>query len=227
MVAVWSVVVGQNGPMHALQTFVLNYGYVAIFILAMLESMCVPIPSEVIFVFGGAATTLAFFGHGAGAHKPLNLALIIIVGVLGELTGALISYQVGRTAGRTIVDRWGKWLLLTHKDLDSAERWFARFGVFSIPIGRVIPVVRSVISVPAGLAEMGRVRFAALTAIGSAVWITILAELGHAAGASWPKFDKYFRAAEYPIVAVVVLVLGYGFWHRWRSVKAERESRQA
>ena len=207
--------VGQNGPMQSL----IQHGYIAIFIFAMLESACIPIPSEVIFIFAGALCTTA-----VAVHHPLSVYLVIVVGIFGELTGALISYQVGRTLGRSIVDRWGKWILLSHKDLDSAERWFARFGSMSVLLGRVIPVVRSVISVPAGLAEMGRVRFIALTAVGSAVWISLLVSRGYGAGSSWKRFEKYFHAAQYPIIAIIVLVLAFGLWHRWRAVNGSRHA---
>ncbi len=201
----------QNGTV---QSFVTNYGYAAIFILAMAESMCIPVPSEVIFIFGGASCTAAV------AHlHPLGLGWVILIGVLGELTGAIVAYTVGRTLGRTIVDRWGKWLLLTHHDLDKGEEWFKKYGPYSIVVGRVIPIIRSVISVPAGLAEMGRVQFVALTAIGSAIWVAVLSVLGYGAGQNWEKYNKFFHTVQYPVIAVVVIVLAFGFWHRWRSVK--------
>jgi membrane protein DedA with SNARE-associated domain len=201
----------QNG---VVQSFVTNYGYFAIFVLAMMESMCIPVPSEVIFIFGGASCTAAV------AHlHPLGLGWVIAIGVLGELLGAIVAYTVGRTLGRTIVDRWGKWLLLTHHDLDRGEEWFKKYGPYSIVIGRVIPIVRSVISVPAGLAEMGRVRFLALTALGSAIWVAVLTTLGYKAGQNWDKYNKFFHTVQYPVIAIVVLALGFGFWHRWNSVK--------
>ena len=196
-----------------------QHGYVVIFFLALLESACIPIPSEAIFIFAGALCTTA-----VATHHPLSLGVVIVVGIFGELSGAIISYSVGRTFGRSLVDRYGKWFLVSHKDLDSAERWFARFGWMSVLIGRVIPVVRSVISVPAGLAEMGRIQFVVLTAIGSAAWISLLASLGYAAGSSYKRFDKYFHTAEYPLIAIVVLALAFAYWHRWRAVNASRHT---
>ena len=144
---------------------------------------------------------------------------IIVVGTIGSLIGAIIAYEVGRSAGRTIVDRWGKWILLTHKDLDAAERWFAKYGAISVLVSRVLPVVRSFISFPAGMAEMNRGRFAALTAIGSAAWVALLAGLGYAAGSNWQHVSKLFRAFEIPIIIAIVLVLGFGLWHRIRAVR--------
>jgi membrane protein DedA with SNARE-associated domain len=206
----------QNGPM---QQFVQHYGYAALFLLALLESACVPIPSEVTFGFAGALCTAA-----VATGKPLNLGLVIVIGVLGEVTGSIISYVVGRTLGRTIVDRWGKWILLSHRDLDSAERWFDKYGWFSVLIGRLIPVVRSVISVAAGVAEMSVAPFIALTALGSAVWISVLAGLGYSAGSNWKHVERYFHSGQYPVIAIIVIVVVYGFVHRWRAVHRANEN---
>jgi membrane protein DedA with SNARE-associated domain len=111
--------------------------------------------------------------------------------------------------------------LLSTKDLDRAEHWFERYGSVSVLIGRVIPIVRSFISVPAGMAEMDRGRFAGLTTIGSAVWVALLAGLGYAAGSNWKHVSGDFHSAQYPIIAVVVLALAYAIWHRWRTVRRE------
>jgi membrane protein DedA with SNARE-associated domain len=154
-------------------------------------------------------------------RSPVLIRWVIVIGVLGELTGAIIAYTIGRTLGRTIVDRWGKYILLTHKDLDKAEAWFAKYGPYSIVIGRVIPIIRSVISVPAGLAEMGRIRFVVLTAVGSAIWVSVLSALGYAAGHNWQKYNKFFHTVQYPVIAIVLAVLAYAFWHRYQSVKKQ------
>ncbi len=183
----------------------------------MAESMCIPVPSEIIFGLGGAMCTTA-----VATGTPLNLALVIIIGLAGELVGATIAYQLGRTLGREFVDKWGKRFLLTHKDLDRAEAFFAKYGIASLLIGRMIPVVRSVISVPAGVAEMGRVRFTALTAAGSAVWISVLASIGYGLGSNWQHAKKYFDVATWPIVGLLVAGLAFGFWHRWRAVRSHQ-----
>ncbi len=128
-----------------MQSFVQSYGYLALFVLAVLESACIPIPSEVTFGFAGALATTAVTGHA-----QFTLWAIIVIGTIGSLVGSVIAYEVGRSAGRAIVDRWGKWILLTHHDLDVAEQWFDRYGAPSVLIGRILPVVRTVISLPAG-----------------------------------------------------------------------------
>lgn len=200
-----------------MQSFVQHYGYLAIFVLSVLSSACIPIPSEVAYGFAGALCTTALTGHAR-----FTLWGVIVVGTVGSLLGAVIAYEVGRSAGRTIVERWGKWILVTPKDLDNGERWFTTYGSASVLISRVIPVVRSIMSVPAGIAEMNRARFAVLTTIGSAVWVALIAGLGYAAGSHWNRVSGDVKVAEYPIVAVVVLALAFALWHRIRAVRRQQ-----
>jgi membrane protein DedA with SNARE-associated domain len=202
-----------------MQSFVQHYGYWGLFVASVLSSACIPVPSEIFYGFAGALCTTAL-----AAHARFNFVSVIIVGTIGSLVGAVIAYEVGRSAGRTVVDRWGKWILLTHKDLDGAERWFAKYGSISVLVGRVIPVVRSFISVPAGMAEMNRARFAVLTTIGSAAWVALLAGLGYAAGANWKHVSHDFHVAQYPIIAAIVVLLAWGLWHRIRTVRRHNAS---
>jgi membrane protein DedA with SNARE-associated domain len=198
-----------------MQHFVQQYGYWALFLLSILESMCIPIPSEVTFGFAGALTAAGF-----ATHHPLNIYAVIAVGVVGSLVGSVIAYEVFRSAGRTIVDRWGKYVLLTHTDLDKAEAWFAKYGIWSVLVGRVIPVLRTVISAPAGLAEMNRAKFAAMTTVGCAGWVTLLALLGRSAGNNWKHVSHAFHVIQYPVIAVIVVALAFGLWHRIKAVRA-------
>jgi len=181
--------------------------------------MCLPIPSEVTFGFAGALCTAAVTGHA-----QFSMWAVIVVGTVGSVIGSVIAYEVGRTAGRSIVDRWGKWILLTHKDLDAMERWFEKFGPISVLIGRLVPVVRTVISVPAGIAEMKRGRFVALTAVGAAAWVSLLAALGYAAGANWERVSKNFHMAQTPMIILIVLLMALGFWHRIKTVRRHNSS---
>ena len=199
-----------------MQSFVQNYGYLALFILAIAESACIPIPSEVTFVVAGALCTAAVTGH-----VQFTLWAVIVVGTVGSVIGSQIAYEVGRSVGRPVVDRWGKWILMTHKDLDSSERWFDRYGAPTVLVGRILPVVRTFISVPAGIAEMTRGRFVVLTAIGSAIWIALLATLGKAAASNWPRVSKDFHDAQNPMIALIVVALVFVFWHRIRTVRRE------
>jgi membrane protein DedA with SNARE-associated domain len=198
------------------QSFVQNYGYFALLLLSVAGSACIPIPSEVLFVLGGALCTSAVTGH-----VQFSLWAVIVVGLGGSVVGSQIAYEVGRSAGRTIVDRWGKWILLTHRDLDSSERWFAKYGSATVLIGRILPVVRSFISVPAGIAEMNRGRFIVLSAIGSGIWVALLGSLGYAAGSNWKHVSRDFHVAQWPILIVIVLVVGFGIGHRIRCVRRQ------
>jgi membrane protein DedA with SNARE-associated domain len=202
-----------------MQSFVQSYGYFALILLSIAESACAPIPSEVTFGFAGAFCPVAVGGAG-----HFQLWLVILIGTLGSLVGSVIAYEVGRTAGRTIVDRWGKWILLTHKDLDASERWFAKYGAISVLVGRILPVIRSVISVPAGIAEMKRGPFMILTLIGSAVWVTLLSSLGYAAGSNWHRVSTDFHKFQAPMLIVIVLLLIWFFWHRVRTVRRHNAS---
>jgi membrane protein DedA with SNARE-associated domain len=197
-----------------MQSFVQNYGYLALFLLAVAESALVPIPSEITFGFAGALATTAVTGHA-----QFTIWGIIVIGTIGSLVGSVIAYEVGRYAGRAIVDRWGKWVLLTHDDLDAAERWFDKYGPVSVLVGRVLPVVRTVISLPAGVAEMKRGRFAVLTVIGAAAWVSLLTGLGYAAGSNWRRVSNDFHDAQTPMIILIVLLLAWGFWHRVRTVR--------
>lgn len=203
-----------------MSSFIQHYGYFGLFLLSVLSSACIPIPSEVAYGFAGAACTTAITGHA-----QFSLWAVIVVGTFGSLVGAIIAYEVGRSAGRTIVDRWGKWLLLTHDDLEKSERWFEKYGTVSVLVSRVLPVVRSFISVPAGIAEMKRWLFDLLTAIGSAIWVALLAGLGYAAGKNWNHVSKDFKVVELPIIVLVVLLIIAAFWHRVRTVRRYNASK--
>jgi len=202
-----------------MQSFVQNYGYFALIVLAIVESAMAPIPSEVTFGFAGAFCTVA-----VGGSSHFSVWAVILIGTVGSLIGSIIAYEIGRTAGRTIVDRWGKWILLTHKDLDAAERWFAKYGAISVLIGRVLPVVRSAISVPAGIAEMKRGPFMILTTIGSLAWVSLLTGLGYAAGSNWQRVSNDFHKAQTPVIVVLVVLLAWGFWHRLKTVRRHNAS---
>jgi membrane protein DedA with SNARE-associated domain len=192
--------------------FIHHWGYVAIVVLTVAEAACIPIPSEV---------TVGYAGFLASTGR-LNLAVVIILATLGETVGAYIAYVVGRTGGRALVDRFGRYVLLSHADLDRAEHWFERRGEWSVAVGRVVPVIRTFIALPAGLAEMPAVRFGLLTAGGSLVWIGALAGAGYALGDRWNKLTHGFSIAGYIAAALAVLAIAAFLFHRWRTLRAER-----
>jgi membrane protein DedA with SNARE-associated domain len=192
--------------------FIHHWGYVALLVLTVAEAACIPIPSEV---------TVGYAGYLASTGR-LNLAVVIILATAGETVGAFISYAIGRYGGRAFVDRFGRYVLLSHSDLDRAERWFERRGEWSVAVGRVVPLVRTFIALPAGVAEMPLLRFGLLTAGGSLVWIAALAGAGDALGSKWNKLTHGFSVAGYVIGALVVVAIAFFLFHRWQKVRAER-----
>jgi len=202
-----------------MQHFLVTYGYAAIFLLTVLESACIPIPSEVTLGLAGALCSSAF--ASSSGDSPLNLLAVIVVAILGSVLGSFIAYVVGRTAGRSVVDKWGKYLLLTHGDLDRAESWFEKKGEAAVLFGRVVPVVRTFISFPAGVAEMKPVRFGIFSTIGISVWVVFLTVMGYNLGGQYDKWTKGISWAGYAVAALVVIVLMVALYHRYQQVKKE------
>ena len=202
-----------------MEHFLQSWGYLAIFVFAALGSACIPIPSEVTLGFGGALASGATFG---GSHHHLNLVMVIAVAVAGSLVGCTVAYVVGRTGGRTLVDRLGRYVLLSHHDLDRAEQWFARRGDWAVLIGNLLPLVRAFISLPAGMGEMSLLRFYAFTTVALTIWATALASTGYALGGDWHSFAKGIGYAGYAVGVCVVVAIGVVVAHRWSAVRAER-----
>ena len=201
-----------------MQHLIASYGYVAVFLLMAAESACIPVPSELVMTFGGALAA------GAVPGASLNLVAVIAVGVAGNVAGSYVAWAAGRYGGQPALRRWGRRLWLRDHDLDRASRWFERYGARAVLIGRVLPVVRTFISLPAGIAGMKPVRFGLYTAIGCIPWTAALACAGYAVGAHWQSIASGFRGPTYIIAAVVVLVLAIAVWRYARRRRAEGSS---
>jgi len=196
-----------------------TWGYLALFGIVFLSAMGIPVGSEVATAYAGALSS----GQLTSAHDHLALGAVIVVGTVGELAGSTAGYLIGRFGGRPLVDRVGKYLLLTHRDLDRAESWFARRGEPFVLFGRFIPLLRSFVSLAAGLGEMTFGKFLAFTVIGCAAWNAMLASIGYSLGASWHHVIKDFSYAGYVLAALFVVAIVLAFAHRLRVVRAERE----
>jgi len=194
-----------------MESFLSQYGYAAIFLFAFLEACCVPIPSEVTFGFAGV---LAGQGH-------LNIVAVIVVGTIAELIGSMVSYGIGRVGGRPFVRRTGRYLLITHADIDRAERFFTGRGVWAVPLGRCLPVVRSFVSVVAGFVEVPVALFAFLSLIGTAVWVTVISLVGYGVGNAWNKVNHDISLAGYGIVAIAVVAIAAFVFYRLRELRKE------
>lgn len=180
-----------------------SYGYIGIFLLIALENIFPPIPSEVILTLGGFMTTTTH----------MTIFLVIVVSTIGSVVGALILYWIGSLLNverlEKIVDRWGHILRITPKDIHKANNWFHKFGVWTVFFGRLVPLIRSLISIPAGMSRMNMGIFLLLTTIGSLIWNTILVCVGAAVGASWYKIVGYmdiYSNVVYAILAVFFVV---------------------
>ena len=192
-----------------MQTFISNYGYLAIFVLMLAESACIPVPSELIMTFGGALAA----GAVPGTH--LNLAGVILAGTAGNVAGSYIAWAAGRYGAEPALRRWGRRIGIRGHDIDRGIAWFGRHGGKAVLIGRVVPVVRTFISLPAGIAQMPAPRFGLYTAIGCLPWTAALAVAGYEVGKNWQSIASAFHGPTYIIAAVVVLVLVIAAW-RWR-----------
>jgi membrane protein DedA with SNARE-associated domain len=184
-----------------MQQFIAHFGYLAVFLLMVAESACIPIPSELIMLFGGALAG----GAVAGVH--LNLVGVIVAGALGNVVGSYIAWAVGRYAGQAAWRRWGRYVLLTERDIDRAEQWFDRHGSWSVLVGRVVPVVRTFISLPAGVAGMRPLRFGLYTVIGCLPWTAALGIVGYVVGARWQSLADAFHGPTYLIAAIVAVLI--------------------
>ena len=203
-------------------SFLETWGYLAVFVLSFISSMGLPVGAEVAIIFGGVLASSA--SSALPHHHHLNLALVIVVAILAEVLGSSTGYGIGYFGGRTLVDRVGKYVLLTHRDLDRAEAWFARRGEPVVLFGRFVPLLRSFVSFAAGLGEMAFAKFLLFTVIGCAVWCTALTSLGYSLGGTYNHVLKGFSDAGYVAVALFVVAVVALFLHRFRVLRAERQS---
>jgi membrane protein DedA with SNARE-associated domain len=201
-----------------MQSFVVHWGYLALFLLTAISAFCIPIGSELAMAYAGALASGAVL---AGTHH-FSLGAVIVVAVAGEFVGSLGGYALGRFGGRPAVDRVGRYILLSHRDLDRVEGFMARRGDPFVFIGRLVPLLRSFVAVVAGLAEMSLWRFLLFTVAGSAVFSSALAGAGYAVGSSWHKVVKDFSDAGYVALALAVIAIAVSIAHRVKVVHAER-----
>ena len=191
-------------------------GYLGVVILMAIESACIPLPSEIIMPFAGYLISLGQF----------SLIGAATAGAVGCNIGSTIAYVVAAKGGRPALERWGSYVLVTHAELERAEQFFVRYGAITVFVGRLLPVIRTFISFPAGLARMPMMKFQIYSFIGSWPWCLALAYVGFLLGARWDN-DPTFRKLFHDFDAVVVLVLVAGFawfvWSRWREMsRSER-----
>jgi membrane protein DedA with SNARE-associated domain len=185
-------------------------GYLGVVLLMAIESACIPLPSEVI---------MPFAGYLVSTHQ-FSLIGAATAGALGCNVGSTIAYYVAAWGGRPVLERWGRYILISHSELERTDRFFARYGSATVFFGRLLPVVRTFIAFPAGLARMPMLKFQIYTFAGSWPWCFVLAYIGYLLGARWdsdPTFRKLFH--EFDAVVAAALVAGFTWliWSRWRE----------
>jgi membrane protein DedA with SNARE-associated domain len=203
----------------ALATFVINVisagGYLGIILLMAIESACVPLPSELIMPFAGYLVSTGQF----------SLVMAATAGALGCNLGSIVAYEVGKRGGRPVVERWGKYLLIGPDELDAADRFFVRWGRWAVLVGRLLPVIRTFIAFPAGVARMPLVPFHIYTFVGSWPFCFFLAWVGMKLGDQWhsdPRIRAAFHRLDAVIGVLLVAAVAFYVWHRVRSIRKKR-----
>jgi len=187
-------------------------GYVGIALLMAIESACVPLPSEIIMPFAGYLVSTGRF----------DLYLAATAGAIGCNLGSIVGYEIGKRGGRPLAERWGRYLLIGPGELDAADRFFARWGSVAVLVGRLLPVIRSFIAFPAGVARMRLVPFHLYTFLGSWPWCFGLAWVGTKLGDTWnsdPRIKAAFHRADLLIGIVLIALVAFYIWHRVRGLK--------
>ena len=178
-----------------------------------IKSACIPIPSEIIMPFSGYLASTGRF----------NLLLVATAGAVGCNIGSTVAYMVGRYGGRPLVERWGSYILVSRRDLDDADRFFARYGGFAVLAARLLPVIRTFIALPAGIARLPQLKFQIYTFVGSWPWCFALAYVGYKLGQRWntdPRLQAVMRRFDWVVLAVIVLGAA---WYVWRHFRRARE----
>jgi len=189
-------------------------GYGGIVLLMAIESACIPLPSEIIMPFSGY---LVYTGR-------FNIWLVGIAGAFGCVVGSLVAYWIGMYGGRPLIERYGKYLLISHHDLNLADRWFARFGEVIVFVSRLLPAVRTFIAFPAGVARMNLKKFIVYTFAGSLPWCLGLAYVGKKLGEQWdkdPRLRQLFHRFDFVIGVLIVLGVAWWIWRHFRPAKNE------
>ncbi len=184
--------------------------YSVVFLLMALQSACIPIPSEVIMPFAGYR-----LGHSFG-----SLALLATIASLASNLGSIPAYYLGAKGGRPMIERYGRYILLKGHDIDLADRFFNRFGSFAVLLGRMLPIVRTFIAFPAGIARMNQVRFHLYTFLGSWPWCFALAYIGMKLGSRWdsdPRFKAVFHRFQAGVEVVLLIAIVWFVWTHWKN----------
>jgi membrane protein DedA with SNARE-associated domain len=208
--------------LDAIDAFVLPFidslyaqlGYIGVVIAMTIESAAIPLPSELILPFAGWSVS-------RGIAEPLTNSPwtywgAVVAGVVGNTAGSLLSYAIGAYGGRPLVARYGRYVLISHHDLDVAERWFARYGEVTVFFSRMLPIVRTFISVPAGIARMPIWRFVLFSVLGAIPWVMLLVWGGMLLGDHWLDLKQSLKGLDYLVAAAIIAGVGLFVWRHIR-----------
>ena len=202
--------------LETLSNFVISVierlGYTGVFVAMGLESACIPLPSEVIMPFAGFVVW----------KGELTLIGVALAGTAGSLAGSLVAYSVGAYGGLPVLERYGKYVLIRKSELDRAHTWFGRYGESTVFVSRLLPIVRTFISLPAGVARMDVKKFSPYTVLGSLPWCFGLAYVGVLLGPHWSDLEALFRYLDIVVIAGIIGLVGYLIYHRKRIVSRMR-----
>src|SRR6185437_6900028 len=191
-------------------------GYLGVLFLMAIESACIPLPSEVIMPFAGYLV----YTKQPTLTGPLSLIGVAVAGAIGCNVGSVVAYWIGAWGGRPFIARYGRFVLLNQRDVDHAERLFQRYGFITVFVGRLLPVVRTFIALPAGIARMSQVRFHVYTFLGSLPWCYVLAYAGVRLGKAWdtdPRFKEIYHRYQIGIEAIIVAAFIWFVWTHWKN----------
>ena len=194
---------------HLITDYLGDYGYQAVFVLMVLESACIPIPSEVTMVFGGFLVS----------RGELDFFWVAMLGTIANVVGSWIAYWIGLRGGRPLLERWGKYIFLRKHEIDRAEVWFEKHGEMAVFVSRLLPVVRTFISLPAGVARMPFGKFTIYTFLGCLPWTFALTWAGLLLGDNWETVLKYGEPISW---AIALALVGLGAWWLVRRARAKR-----
>ena len=190
--------------------FIETLGYFGVFILMTLESALIPIPSEITMPFSGSLVVLGTF----------NFWIVVLVGTIGNLVGSLLAYWLGWWGGETVVRavivKYGKYFLISEQEYDQSERWFRKHGEIIVFVSRILPILRTFISLPAGVAKMKLVKFIVYTTIGSLIWAYFLTSIGVVLGNNWESLQVYFHKFDLVIVGAGIIAVIWYIRHKWK-----------
>ena len=182
-----------------------TFGYTGIFLTMAIESACIPLPSEIIMPFSGYLVTTGQF----------TMLGVTLAGAIGNVAGSLVAYYAGVWGGRPFFERYGPYMLVSVRDIEMADRWFAKYGEAAVFFGRMLPIVRTFISLPAGIAGVNIYRFILFTFLGALPWCYLLAYIGVKMGEQWEHLRGYFHQFDIVIGVGLALAIGYFVWSHW------------